>query len=112
MQVRSLVRVSEKDFGRTITLRTGDMLNVRLTGNPTTGYNWSVADGSEILKQLGDPEFESAARGLPGAGGKVTIRFRAVKPGKTVLKLAYQRLWEKSVPPIATFQVTVIVKKD
>ena len=102
-------RISEKDSGRTIGLKTGDVLEVTLAGNPTTGYSWSVASVGEILKQLGEPVFESASPGLTGAGGKVLLRFQALRPGKTVLKLAYRRIWEKKAPA-ATFEVTIRVR--
>jgi len=105
-----MIRVSEKDSGRTVGMKTGDVLEVTLPANPTTGYVWAVAECGENLKQLSEPEFESASPGLPGAGGKETFRFQALQPAKTVLKLAYRRPWEKNARPAATFEITVRVR--
>jgi len=40
----------------------------------------------------------------------LTLRFEAASAGRTELELAYRRPWEKNVPPIETFKLTVVVK--
>jgi inhibitor of cysteine peptidase len=104
------VAVGEKDANSTVSLRVGDTLEVVLEGNPTTGYQWEreTADDS-IVKQVGDPEFNPDTSAL-GSGGKVTLRFEAVGAGQTVLRLIYHRVFEPDVPPLKTFEVTVMVK--
>ncbi|MBM4429116.1 MAG: protease inhibitor I42 family protein, partial [Chloroflexi bacterium] len=42
--------------------------------------------------------------------GKMTLRFTGVAAGQTALKLIYHRSFEKDVPPVKTFEVTVVVK--
>jgi predicted secreted protein len=104
------VKVTEADAGRTVDLKEGDVLEVVLEGNPTTGYNWGVESlEASILNQVGDPMFQPDTD-LIGAGGKITFRFRASATGRTLLKLVYQRWWEKGVPPLDEFEVTVRVQ--
>lgn len=105
-----VIRLSQKDAGSTIEMKVGDRLEATLAGNPTTGYQWTVdAVDSAILKQSGEPVFESDSKAL-GAGGQMTFRFEAVAAGQTTLRLIYHRPFEVGVPPTDTFEVTVVVK--
>lgn len=103
-------RLSEQDAGKTVQLRAGDKLSIVLDGNPTTGYQWEQDAGDlAILKPAGEPTFNADSSAL-GSGGKVTVPFQAAAPGQTTLKLIYHRAFEKSVPPIKTFEVNVVVQ--
>ncbi|MBW1783783.1 MAG: protease inhibitor I42 family protein [Deltaproteobacteria bacterium] len=105
-----LVKLSEKDRSRTIEMRVGDVLEIILKGNPTTGYTWDVGSfDKDILKQAGKAEFVPDKM-IRGSGGNVILRFEALKVGKVFLKLIYHRTFEKNKPPIKTFDVTVLVK--
>src|SRR5262245_21975440 len=64
VEVGSMV-LSEQDFGRTVNVRMGEVVTVRLQENPTTGYRWAVETASG-LEQTGD-HFE--AGGAVGAAG-------------------------------------------
>ncbi|MDP3046681.1 MAG: protease inhibitor I42 family protein [Chloroflexota bacterium] len=104
------VTLTDQDDGRAVELRTGDRLEVTLSGNPTTGYNWvALPLDKPILKQIGEPEFKADSSAL-GAGGKITLRFEAVSAGQTALQLAYRRSWETGVSPAKTFRVNILVK--
>jgi inhibitor of cysteine peptidase len=104
------VNLSEKDAGRTVQLPVGGTLNVVLDGNPTTGYTWEVAGGdTAVIKQEGEAQFKPNTSAL-GSPGKMTLSFTGVAAGQTVLKLIYYRPFEKDVPPLNTFEVTVVVK--
>lgn len=104
------VQLSEKDIGRTVEIGVGDILEVVLKGNPSTGYIWDmVSPDKGILKQVGETEFEPDRKGR-GSDGKIIMRFEAAKEGKTSLKLIYHRPFEKNGPPIKTFEVKLTVK--
>jgi inhibitor of cysteine peptidase len=104
-------KVIEKDSGKTVELRIGNTLVVDLPGNPSTGYSWETVsvDGS-ILQSSGNDAFVPDSN-MIGAPGKVSLRFKAMAAGKTALKLAYRRVWEKEVPPLKTFELNVEVAK-
>jgi inhibitor of cysteine peptidase len=108
--IRSNKRLTEGDTGRSIELHIGDNLEVTLPGNPTTGFQWEVsAVNTAILRSTGEPIFEPSSSAV-GGGGRITFRFEAVGIGQTGLTLNYHRPFEKDVPPVETFEVTVIVR--
>lgn len=104
------VKVTDKEAGGSVEVAKGGTLEVTLEGNPTTGYNWEVESvDDKILKQEGEPEFNAESDAM-GAGGMVTLKFKAEEAGKTDLKLVYHRSWEKDEDPAKTFEVSVTVK--
>lgn len=97
-----------------ISLRRGEVLNIELEANPTTGYVWSVltSDTESVLEQTGPGGYTPGAQaksGLVGAGGIQTYRFTAVKRGESILVFQYSRSWEKDVEPVKRFVVQVTV---
>jgi inhibitor of cysteine peptidase len=99
------------DNGKAITVNAGGTFLVKLKGNPTTGYNWEAKDlDTQMLEQVGEAAFESSNPSLVGAGGTLTLTFKALKPGVTTLTLFYHRSWEADVPPAETFTLQVTVK--
>ena len=108
---RMPVKLSEKDTMSTVEMYIGDTLEVVLRGNPTTGYIWGVSSvDTATLRQVGQTAFIADTKAR-GSGGKMTMRFRAVAAGQTVLKLIYHRPFERNTPPINTFEVSVFVKE-
>ena len=104
-------RLTAADAGSTVSMRVGETLEISLEGNPTTGYTWELApDDQGLLVRQGEAEFK-AESALLGSGGLVTLRFKALRPGTTELKLIYQRTFEPNVPPLRTFAVHVLVVK-
>lgn len=105
------VKVTGEDDNRSVKLSVGDILEVTLDGNPTTGYQWEVAqvDGS-VLKKVGETEYATSEAGL-GAGGKVTLRFEAASVGETTLNLVYHRPFEQETPPTKTFTLAIEVQR-
>jgi len=98
--------------GQRVRLYAGDILTVKLESNPTTGYRWELVEPADekVLKLL-DQRYEQSPveKGLVGAGGVETWRFRAVGRGSASLKLEYIRPWEKSVVPAKAFSLQVVV---
>jgi len=110
------VTVGPDSNGKQVSLRVGQVLAVKLPGNPTTGFAWKLAElEGGALVALGDPAFERspAKAKAVGVGGTTTARFRAVEEGTCVVRLDYGRPWEKE--PERAFAVTIEVrpaKKD
>jgi inhibitor of cysteine peptidase len=103
------VQVTEQDAGKTFHLDIGQTLVVTLEGNPTTGYMWEMQPTDKaILVGVGDPEVKPESN-LMGAGGKISLTFKAESEGQQILKLVYHRPWEKDVSPEKTFEVSVTV---
>ncbi len=105
--------LTESNDGQTSTIKVGGKVVVELDANPSTGYTWEVAElDTSILKQVGETEYKSSSPNpMPGSGGTQTLRFEAVGPGTTTVKLVYHRPWETNVAPIKTFTINVTVEK-
>ena len=104
------MKADESMNGHTITVKKGEMIEVSLPGNPTTGFNWAAADlDTSILSQKGDAAFKADSN-LVGAGGMVTLTFEAIETGTTTLTLNYMRSWETAVAPEKVFTLTVVVE--
>ena len=105
--------LTETDNGKTIDLNTGDMLVIRLAGNPSTDYSWEAQDlDTRVLEQVGQAEFENSnsTPDLVGAGGTMILTFEVIGPSTATLTLVYHRPWEMDVAPIQTFSVTLSIK--
>jgi inhibitor of cysteine peptidase len=99
--------LSVEDEGKTVKVKVGNQLNVSLDGNPSTGYHWEVGPGgSTLLEQVGEAEFASDNNAV-GSPGKVTLTFKAVKPGEETLQLVYHQPWETGAAPLKTFEVNI-----
>jgi inhibitor of cysteine peptidase len=105
--------LTQADAGQTIELEIGEEFAVKLAGNPTTGYTWEMATSeAAVVEQVGEPNYEEESEGgLVGAGGGITLHFKATRPGQQLLQLIYHRPWEEDAAPINTFDVIVVVKE-
>ena len=102
--------ITETDAGRLIELSVGDRLEVTLSSNPTTGFQWEVSHGdATVLRPVGEPKSAPAGEAV-GSPGSTTLLFEAVASGETQLVLIYHRPFEKGVPAARTFEVPVRVR--
>ena len=91
------VSLTKANNGRSIEVRQGDEIILRLPENPTTGYGWHI-DGADGLS----PELSEHTTGSDqpdagprfGKGGVREFRFRAKEPGARRLDLKHWREWE------------------
>jgi predicted secreted protein len=94
--------LTQANNGTTVSANAGDVIVVRLTENPTTGYRWEVAGGASPSAD----DFAPAGGGQ-GAAGERVLRFAAASGP---IALVLRRAWEADKPPQATFGVTVALK--
>ncbi len=104
----------EGDNGQTVTMGVGDVLQVMLPENPSTGYTWAVVTNDEtVLRPSDQPAYDvgtaAADSNVLGAGGTRTFLFEAVGAGTSELRLVNARAQETAVEPAATFELTVQV---
>jgi inhibitor of cysteine peptidase len=97
------------DNGKTIEVKAGDTLVIRLDENPTTGYRWAVERGGEGFFDPPSAEFIRDPDAKTGAGGSRIFTFHALKPGKTSLALKYWRAWQGESSVSSRFDVDVLV---
>jgi len=102
------VMVTAADADQTVRVTPGQMLEVVLDANPSTGYTWTIVSAPEFLQAEGEPGFRSeAASDIVGAGGKQTLEFSVTASGDGALELSYVRPWEQGVAPADTFRIEV-----
>jgi len=103
-----LIRIDESADGRTIDLPVGEVIELRLPENPTTGYRWQVdADGQPVLALL-DDQFDPPG-GAHGRAGSHGWRFQARQVGEGRIALASRRRWESGGQSGRTVAVSVRV---
>jgi inhibitor of cysteine peptidase len=104
------MKLNENDSGKTVEILVGDELEVILPSNPTTGYTWDLILLDTNVLRPEKEEFFAINKAI-GSGGVEVIKFRAIAAGKSTVKLIFHRPFEHNVPPLNTFEVTVIIKK-
>jgi predicted secreted protein len=98
------ITLEDKACGSRHSLSVGDLLEVRLPGNPTTGYVWTATAIPEQLRRQGAPVHISDSQRV-GAGGITSFRFIVVAAGDVRLDLAYRRPWESQIQPARTCSI-------
>jgi inhibitor of cysteine peptidase len=107
------VTLTEADNGRAIEIRRGDVIDLRLRENPTTGFRWQVvrADGLDEEPVAADETPRAGEPGQPqiGAGGVRTLRFRARSPGTGRLELKLWRAFEGDSSVVNRFTADITI---
>ncbi|MBE6528831.1 MAG: hypothetical protein E7Z64_06730 [Thermoplasmata archaeon] len=89
----------------------GEVIEISLKGNITTGYDWVLAD-SDGLTLVSDEYIPDYTGEIPlcGSGGSHVFRFSCDSPGSYTLRFDYLRPWEDA--PIDSEIVSVLVPDD
>ena len=104
-------KVTEEQNGSRIPLKIGDLVQIELAGNITTGYTWEIAENNpDLLQPQGEVEYQAEKTNKVGRGGTFIFSFKAIAKGNTILKLIYRRPFEKDVSPIRSFQLSILVE--
>ncbi|MFC2078976.1 protease inhibitor I42 family protein [Candidatus Bipolaricaulota bacterium] len=105
--------VDESDSGSIQKLDVGDLLQIRLIGNASTGYEWvrvePVSFEGSPLEVVKEKDYQTLEHQLVGAPGEFIFRYRALRPGTVTLQFLHRRPWDVE-DPIDTFSVTVWVR--
>ena len=110
---------SNVDNGLSKQMKVGETFEVTLTGNSTSGSEWEIDEvNSSILYQLVekyDEEYDyDPLRDSATCIGKTTMRFIAISPGQTLLRLVRQQPEPMGAlvtdSAINTFEINVMVE--
>jgi inhibitor of cysteine peptidase len=108
------LEINKSHNGQLARLRVGNVLVLRLPGNPATGYQWQLsATNSPAVRLTVRPQYSPspANTSTAAAAGTYTFTFQAVQPGSGTLKLYYVRPNDPSRPR-DTFAVGVNVSPE
>jgi predicted secreted protein len=104
----TVLQLDEKASGTTSDMVVGQLFQVALVENASTGYRWEVqSEGAPACKLIDDVSEYTVA--MPGAPGVRRFLFRVKEEGTGTITLAYRRPWE-TAPPIQTFTLTLQAK--
>lgn len=105
--------MTRDDDGKTLKVKVGDVIRVKLKSNRTTGYSWALTGKTDakVLKS-GEVEYkvDEHPAGMVGVGGRTTIVYRALKKGKAKIELTYMQPWEPDSKFNTDYTVTVEVE--
>jgi inhibitor of cysteine peptidase len=106
-----MIQVDRSYNEREVTLAIGEVVEISLAENRTTGFHWELRTKPEPACSLVKSWFEPGT-GPPGKGGTHRWQFQAVRSGTGEIKLEYRRPWEQETPPGQTFKLSVHVRKE
>jgi len=107
----STITLTRADSGKVVEIRAGDTLIVRLSENPTTGYQWAVdtLNADEVVLQ--NVEYLRAGGATVGGGGERRFTFKAQRAGTATLQLKLWRAWEGDASIVERFSVRCQVQE-
>lgn len=105
----TMLSLVETDNGRTVDVGVGDVVQVTLPENATTGYRWAIDRYAEdVIEAVGsEPRYRSEA---VGSGGEVVFAFKGKKAGAGEIALKHWRHFEGDRSVIARFRVRLNVR--
>ena len=89
-----------------IKVKLGDIFEVVLDSNPSTGYRWEVDFDTEFVK-LEEKSYMPLSSKF-GGGGREQFRYLSLKHGKTTITMQYKRSWEKRIIKKEKFVIEII----
>jgi predicted secreted protein len=90
-----------------IQARVGEEFVITLSSNPSTGYQWSLADSIDPMLRLAGRTYVPNQPVKVGSGGHERLAFVGVAPGETTIRLRYQRGVQQPAPQTAEFRVRI-----
>ncbi|MGF6986564.1 inhibitor of cysteine peptidase [Paraburkholderia atlantica] len=107
------VTLTEANNGQVIAIRRGDVIDLQLHENPTTGFRWQVVRSDGLIEEpAADHERPPRAPEQNpqfGAGGIRTLRFRARAPGTGRLELKLWREFEGESSVVKRFASDITI---
>jgi inhibitor of cysteine peptidase len=108
------VDVTEAQNGTIVTAKPGNLVNVKLPANPSTGYNWELRDFEAGVAMLRASEFVApdGQNMFFGGPGTTVVTLQALEPGTQDIRLVYRRPWEPEDRIDGTFAFRLEVAGD
>jgi predicted secreted protein len=109
-QISPAIVVSSADNGKTLKVKTGQSISVRLPVQRGTGYSWQFPKPQALftVKEEKDISHKSVR---PEAEEMQTFLLSVLKSGEAEVLFQYRRPWEETAAPAKTFRFKVEAKK-
>ena len=94
------LEINRSHNGQLARLRVGNVLIIRLPGNPASGYQWQAGTANtQAVRLTVAPQYSPPAAGsIAAAQGTYTFIYQAVQPGTGALRLYYVRPDDQAHP--------------
>jgi len=89
-----------------IKVKLNQCFTISLESNPSTGYAWTAEYDSSMLEQSHPQKFKLKSEAIGGDGVEL-FDFSAKKKGEVILKMKYQREWERKPVSMKEFEVHI-----
>jgi len=106
------VTIKESNQNEKYCIKKGDILEIELNANPSTGYNWQITHHDNSKLKIIDETYiaKKVKRGMVGSGGKKIYIFNAIDKGNTIIELHYSRPFEKEGPYKKKFHINLEIR--
>lgn len=88
------------------TIKNDEEFTIKLESKPTAGYTWQPVFDEGIVKLI-SKDFIPMTKQM-GASGIERFIFKAIKSGRTTVKMIYKRDWEKESRKEKEFSVNIV----
>jgi inhibitor of cysteine peptidase len=88
-----------------LSTRLGESFTIRLTVNPTTGFEWQAIYDPEAVELVNRSYQPSSAK--VGGGGEEVLTFKALQQGSAVITMELRRPWEKGPRESRPYEIHV-----
>jgi len=105
-----VVRASDKDNKRQLTLSVGDTLEIRLEVQFGTGFSWRIASYDARRLKLLAQEEQHGETEKPGGTEHQLFRFQALAKGDMAVRLEYVQPWDHDAKPERTYALSVRIE--
>jgi inhibitor of cysteine peptidase len=99
-----MITIDKSFNGKKIQTQKGDVIQVQLAENPTTGYLWKIKSLDNKHLKRKESEYEISGDAV-GAGGMRTYNIEVINKGISELNIALGNPWENDT--VDTFKVTL-----
>lgn len=97
------VTLTEADGDRHVSLRRGEVIELRLKADRMSGLTWvPLTNAQPAMRTDGMPQYEPDDSENAQASGTEVWRFIALEPGHVHLRFQYMRPFDREAPPVAT----------
>ena len=101
---KTMITIDKTDNGKKIVTKKGDVIQVQLAENQTTGNLWQINLIDDKHLKSTEKEYEMSGEAI-GAGGMKTFYLEVIKEGISELHISLSKPWENE--PVDTFKVTI-----
>ena len=108
----SEIVIVQSDQGKTFEINQGNVIQICLEENQSTGYQWEIDALDEQVVAFQDSDYSRVPGTGIGGGGVQTFTFKAQSPGTVKIRLKLRRAWEPEEAAIDRFEVTLRVQEE